>query len=642
MRRYSEDKMKSSKIKTPYASNPGWRAVLPTVLAITGVTSLAIGVAGVPQKKSAPAQKKSTTKNALGPDVFFAIDHRNVSELKSLLNQGADPNFRNALGFLPLYIAGASHQLDAMKALISANANVDAESPYGTALTLSSATGHTAGVNLLISKGARVNYARMDGITPLMMAANAGAPSTIAELLKNKANPNLKNTSGATALSYAARNGHLEAGRLLLEAGTAVNTADALGETPLMAAAKSGRADFVQMLIAKGANVNAKDKRGRTALLLATTYGDYPEVVKALLEGGAQSTAKDGKGRTAGELLALHGHRNSAATPGLSGKSGTRNDAAEAIDKSLALLQASMKDFSQKTGCISCHHEGLGRMATGLAMSRGYKIDKSLQQGQSGRVKGGMTMMLPLHVQAMKSPEAMKQVPLIEINEVSTAYSWFLAGMAAQNDAPTAGTAAAASVLARQQRPEGNWTFSMPRIPMQSSTFTTTALAIKSLLAYAPKADAAATKEQIEKAKAWLLKAPAKTSDDLAFRLLGLKWAGATSEEMQTAIDDLLAQQLADGGWAQAPGMHTDGYATGQAVYALRVAGVPTTHPVVQKGVQYLLRTQDDDGSWFVTKRAIPANNYFDASFPHGESQYSSYNGTNWAVMALLECLPRK
>jgi hypothetical protein len=43
-----------------------------------------------------------------------------------------------------------------------------------------------------------------------------------------------------------------------------------------------------------------------------------------------------------------------------------------------------------------------------------------------------------------------------------------------------------------------------------------------------------------------------------------------------------------------------------------------------------------------VNKRAFPANNYFDAGFPHGESQYASFNGTCWATMALLETTAKK
>ncbi len=55
-----------------------------------------------------------------------------------------------------------------------------------------------------------------------------------------------------------------------------------------------------------------------------------------------------------------------------------------------------------------------------------------------------------------------------------------------------------------------------------------------------------------------------------------------------------------------------------------------------QRGVRFLLRTQEADGSWFVNKRAIPLNNYFDTGFPHGQSQYASFNATCWATMALL------
>src|ERR671925_1136895 len=83
--------------------------------------------------------------------------------------------------------------------------------------------------------------------------------------------------------------------------------------------------------------------------------------------------------------------------------------------------------------------------------------------------------------------------------------------------------------------------------------------------------------------------------------------------------------------------LQSDAYATGQALYALHIAGgLPVTDPAYQAGVQFLLRNQEEDGSWFVSKRAMPANNYFDAGFPHGQSQYASFNATCWATMALL------
>jgi hypothetical protein len=177
---------------------------------------------------------------------------------------------------------------------------------------------------------------------------------------------------------------------------------------------------------------------------------------------------------------------------------------------------------------------------------------------------------------------------------------------------------------------------------MQSSDFTFTALALRSLSAYGPKSNKDEIAQRAQRAKAWLLSAPAQTSEDRASRLLGLNWAGASQEEKRKAVDEVIADQHPDGGWSQTPDLQSDAYATGHALYALHKAGgLPVSDPAYARGVRFLLRNQDEDGSWFVNKRALAANNYFDAGFPHGESQYSSFNGTCWAVMALLETLDK-
>jgi hypothetical protein len=281
-------------------------------------------------------------------------------------------------------------------------------------------------------------------------------------------------------------------------------------------------------------------------------------------------------------------------------------------------------------------------MATGAAREHGFAVDPALTRAQFERINGMVSATRPLHQQALKSPEAMKQVPLIEIGEVPPSYSIILAGMAAEKQPANEATAAMAMVLARQQAPNGAWQFALPRVPMQSSFFTITALTIQSLRTYGPRTHAAEVADRIRRAKGWLLTAPTETSEDRSLRLLGLKWAGASREEKQKAIEELRADQRPDGGWAQTAALQSDAYATGQALYALHVGGgIPVTDPVYQRGVQFLLRTQEEDGSWFVNKRAMPVNNYFDAAFPHGQSQYSSFNATCWATMALLQTTDR-
>jgi ankyrin repeat protein len=579
----------------------------------------------------------------LGQDLFLAIDHRNVLEVKALIKRGADVNARNGLQFVPLYIAAASYQLDVMMALLEAGADPEAGSVYGTPLTFASITGNQQGAKILLDKGVAVNKPRTDGKTALMMASFAGNPALVAELIQSKADVTAKSASNATALSFAAAGGHVEAGRMLIEAGADIEGKDERGQTPLMLAAIAGHTEFVQLLLQKGAKPDAQDGSGQTALMKAASFGNYPETVQALTTSGANAGLKDSKGRTASDFATVRGFKESASILGASNRTFGIRSAPDAATASLKALEISMKDFSKKVACMSCHQEGLGRMATASARNHGLKVDEKLNQSQLQRLRGAYGFMKAMNTQALKDPEVMKQLPLIEINDIAAGDSWFLGGMAAQNDPPNEATATEAMILARQQAPDGKWTFSLPRVPMQSSNFTYTALSVRVLQAYAPKARADEMKERLGRAKAWLLQTPAKSGDDRAFRLLGLKWSGSTLLDRSKAVEEIVAAQNPDGGWSQLPGMKSDAYATGQALYALRVGGaMPVTDAVYEKGVRLLLQTQDDDGTWFVNKRAIPANNYFDASFPHGESQYASFNGTCWALLAILETMPKK
>src|SRR5206468_10165330 len=127
----------------------------------------------------------------------------------------------------------------------------------------------------------------------------------------------------------------------------------------------------------------------------------------------------------------------------------------EAAQVSLKALQRSMVEFTQRTGCVSCHHEGLGRMATGAARERGFAIDPAVTRADLERLNGAVNAMRPMHLKALKDPAAMKNVTLIEIGEVPPSYTFMLAGMAAEKQPANEGTGAMAMVLARQQSPNG-------------------------------------------------------------------------------------------------------------------------------------------------------------------------------------------
>jgi len=149
----------------------------------------------------------------------------------------------------------------------------------------------------------------------------------------------------------------------------------------------------------------------------------------------------------------------------------------------------------------------------------------------------------------------------------------------------------------------------------------------------------------VVRAENWLRATLPQTNEDRAFRLLGLAWAAAPKIDIEKAASLLLAGQRSDGGWAQLPTRSSDAYATGLALMALRLgAEISDKHAGYQRGLRFLLNTQLPDGSWLVETRRhppTPGNFYVDSGFPHGESQFISCAGSNWAAMALLSLLPK-
>jgi hypothetical protein len=149
--------------------------------------------------------------------------------------------------------------------------------------------------------------------------------------------------------------------------------------------------------------------------------------------------------------------------------------------------------------------------------------------------------------------------------------------------------------------------------------------------------DKAAYQQSVQRAASWLAKTRPTTNEDRSYRLLGLAWAGNNNDAAQSAMQELLAKQRSDGGWSDLDSMESSAFATGKSLYALQAAGLPASDPAYGRAVQFLLRTQQEDGSWFVRTRAMALQPYFDAGFPHGFNQWISAAGTSWATMALAQ-----
>jgi hypothetical protein len=261
-------------------------------------------------------------------------------------------------------------------------------------------------------------------------------------------------------------------------------------------------------------------------------------------------------------------------------------------------------------------------MTVGLARKRGFQVDEETAAKARDQVQSLLGPKIPLLLLGA------------DLDPTLAAYT--LVSLAAEEQKPNLLTDALVHYLTLHQQRDGRWAAEVYRPPEDGSDFLFTALAVRGLRAYAPRGRSKEIESRIARARRWLLESkPAETVDSV-FQLLGLYWANAGAGDVEKAAALLLPQQREDGGWAQLSTLPSDAYATGQALYTLHETGaLAATDPAYRRGVDYLLRSQLTDGSWFVPTRAFPVVELSNSGFPHGRSQFISAAATCWAAMAL-------
>jgi ankyrin repeat protein/mono/diheme cytochrome c family protein/cytochrome c551/c552 len=557
-----------------------------------------------------------------------------TATVRAVLADGADVNVKNEAGATPLM--RAVYHVDTAALLIDRGANVNAKSDDGrtplliaaglpdgaaivhllldhgadpsaaapgvlgptTPLTEAAYVGNETVFRLLIDRGADVKRA---GPGPLGLALRAQCMACVEALLSRMD----RDAITATAVIGSPPFGPALATGFMLDHGADLNARDAEGRTLLMLAAASGAmpVDVVKALIAKGADVNTRTPRGETALGLAKRHGSTPVV----------------------DLLVRAGAVDAAATPGPSARPEPAASPRAAIARTLPLIQQNDAAFVKKAGCVSCHNNTLTAVTVAAARAGGFRVDETVAQQQRRTIGAYIDSWRERAFQGIAIPGDADTV------------SYILLGLAAEKYPADAATEAMAFVLKRLQVADGHWRILAQRPPIESSDIEVTALSMRALQVYAPAAERAEYQQAVARAAAWLRHTEPHSTEEQAFRMLGLAWSGADKTAIAAAAQALVAGQRSDGGWAQIPTLTSDAYATGEALVALAQSDAMTvTSSAYKRGVDFLLKTQYPDGSWFVRSRAIPLQPHFESGFPYGRDQFISAAATNWATQALI------
>jgi len=297
--------------------------------------------------------------------------------------------------------------------------------------------------------------------------------------------------------------------------------------------------------------------------------------------------------------------------------------------KGFSLLQSAGATFIAKGRCAACHHSTMTSMIAAALHRKGVT---------------GVDTTATMREMAMKGTLDYIGNPNLNNQFVSAKFlaPYELLGLAAENHPADFTTDLAVDYILSQAMPDGSFKAEYARVPLECGDIHLTALSVRAISLYASPAKKMQVQQLTLLSRQWLEKQQTNMQQELVFQLLGMNWCGSNEKMKADIAKKLLAMQNSDGGWSQLPTMKSDAYATGQALYALAESGYAGSgNDSWQKGIGYLLRTQDKTGAWLVYTRSNPIQLFINSDFPpYDDNQFISAAASNWAVLALTEAMP--
>jgi hypothetical protein len=314
----------------------------------------------------------------------------------------------------------------------------------------------------------------------------------------------------------------------------------------------------------------------------------------------------------------------------------------QAVEKALVFLENEAIQWSKERRCLSCHHGTMTIWALSEAKGQGFNIstDRLSEMNHSAFGETGALIKASIVSDPAKPVDSQPGRNIVSLSTFNLAM--------ASRFVPSLDKVSRQELdlmvkdIVKHQEADGSWSGPPPSNgppPVFESAEVMTLRSMLALETYRPTDSSlsASFRACLEKATIWLKQTkPADTTQTAALRLLVEAQAGKRGKDLASGIAGLLKRQNTDGGWGPTRELPSDAYATGQALYALSLAGVRNNRAEIERARAFLITHQRPDGSWLMIPRAHPGQTPFKNPAP------IIYFGSSWATLGLLRSMPKE
>jgi len=255
-----------------------------------------------------------------------------------------------------------------------------------------------------------------------------------------------------------------------------------------------------------------------------------------------------------------------------------------AAQRGIEWLETESTQWQSEHQCFGCHVQGQVVMGFSVAKTHNYVVS------------AGCTKKLTDFIASSDAVDRNEPTSPLQFAAMGLAYYDQAEGK--QHDTSLL---QAADGLTDEMSESGEIAPSHDEPPIDQGSFMTTGNTVFALMEAYAETGSARYAKAADRGLNFIATSEPATNQDKVFKVIALSRFG-TPEQRQVAdqvVRKLTSEQNSDGGWrTNVNKTDSNALPTGQVLYAFKQAGVSVTSNEFARGVAYLMKTQQEDGSW--------------------------------------------